>query len=253
LQVGEHSVAAGFGIMRGMNLGVDGAAILEHLRSVASLRQQRLADPALAVRTVAVKEFQDQRFRRTYSDLLAQPAYRPAAIFFLEELYGPHDFSARDAQFERIVPALVRLFPPEIVGTVRQLAELHALSERLDDIMARQFADAPLAPDMYRSAWQATGEPSARRQQIDLMLAVGRSLVRYTRNPLLRAALRVMRGPAELAGLSALQQFLERGFETFRSMPDAPRFLSIVAERESALVDWLFGKLPEDSPPIGWA
>jgi hypothetical protein len=241
-----------FGIMRGMNLGPDGTSILDHLRSVASLRQQRLADPALAVRTVAVKEFQDQRFRRTYSDLLAQPAYRPAAVFFLEELYGPHDFSARDSQFERIVPALVRLFPPEIVGTVRQLAELHALSERLDHAMARQFSEAPLSPDTYRTAWVATGDPPARQRQVELMLAVGRALVRYTRNPVLRAALRVMRGPAELAGLSALQQFLERGFDTFRGMPDAARFLEIVAQRESALIAWLFGGLSADSPPIGW-
>ena len=46
----------------------------------------------------------------------------------LDELYGPQDFSDRDAQFARVVPALVRLFPQELVETVAVLARLHALS-----------------------------------------------------------------------------------------------------------------------------
>jgi len=51
-----------------------------------------------------------------------RPRYGPAAHFFLEELYGPRDFADRDTQFARVVPALVRLFPREIVATVAILA-----------------------------------------------------------------------------------------------------------------------------------
>ena len=61
------------------------------------------------------------------------------------------------------------------------------------------------------------------------MLAVGSALDRYTRNPLLRASLRLMRGPAAAAGLGALQGFLERGFDTFREMRGAREFLDTVA------------------------
>lgn len=234
-------------------LGSDGQAILANLQAVAALRRARDDDPALAARTLSIKRFQHQRFRRSYADLLARPDLQAAATFFLDELYGPHDFSARDAQFERIVPALVRLFPPEIVGTVRQLSELHALSERLDHVMSGQFGDAlEVDATTYRKAWQATGEPGARRAQLDLMMAVGRGLVRYTRNPLLRAALRMMRSPAEIAGLGALQQFLERGFETFRRMPHPQEFLDTIARREAEIARWLFEEPPGRPEPPGF-
>lgn len=235
-----------------MILGPDGQSILANLQQVASLRREREIDAGLAAGTLAVKRFQHERFRLSYADLLARPDRRAAATFFLEELYGPHDFSARDAQFERIVPALVRLFPTEVVHTVRQLAELHALSERLDSAMAGRLRDATLDKDLYRGLWQQTGEPAARQRQIDLMLAVGRGLVRYTRNPVLRTALRMMRGPAELAGLAALQQFLERGFDTFRGMSDAQDFLQTIASREATIAAWLFAEHATEPGPPGF-
>lgn len=233
-----------------MTLGPDGQAILANLETVAALRQERERDAGLAARVLALKRYQHERFRRSYADLLARPDLRAAAGFFLDELYGPHDFSARDAQFGRIVPALVRLFPAEIVGTVRQLSELHALSERLDSAMVRPMTDTPLDVPTYRQLWQSTGEAASRQLQIDLMLAVGQGLVRYTRNPLLRTALRMMRGPAELAGLAALQQFLERGFDTFRGMRDPQGFLRTIAEREASIARWLFAEpVAEPAPP----
>lgn len=245
-------MGSGCGIIADVTLGPDGQAILANLSSVAALRREREIDPGLAARTTAIKRFQHDRFRRSYADLLARADLHAAATFFLEELYGPHDFSARDAQFGRIVPALVRLFPAEIVATVRQLSELHALSERLDTGMAARWGDDPMTVAVYRGLWQATGEPAARQSQIDLMLAVGRGLVRYTRNPVLRTALRMMRGPAELAGLAALQQFLERGFDTFRRMSDPEGFLATIAKRETEIAHWLFDQPRDRAVPPGF-
>ncbi|GAB4210250.1 MAG: hypothetical protein Fur0019_17970 [Tibeticola sp.] len=240
------------GIIVGMRAGSDGDVILGNLSAVAALRRVRASNAALSERSLAVKRYQHQRFQQTYADLLGRPEWRPAAVFFLDELYGPHDFSARDAQFERIVPALVRLFPPEIVGTVRQLSELHALSERLDDALAARWTgEAALDVRSYAQAWRAVGEPASRKRQIDLMLAVGRALIRYTRNPVLRTGLRLMRGPAELAGLSALQHFLETGFDTFRRLPDPEGFLGIIASREAKIAEWLFSENPVGEPPQG--
>ncbi|MBP7665962.1 MAG: hypothetical protein KA774_03870, partial [Burkholderiaceae bacterium] len=81
--------------------------ITEHLGTVARMRALRDADPDLAARVVALKAYQAARFARTYADLLAHPRYGAAARFFLDELYGPQEFSQRDAQFGRVVPALV--------------------------------------------------------------------------------------------------------------------------------------------------
>jgi len=215
-------------------------SILGFLEAVAHERSARAVSPTLLRRVQAVKVYQQRRFSHTYADLLATPRYGGAARFFLEELYGPGDFRQRDAQFARVVPALVRLFPHDVVETVNTLAQLHALSESLDSEMARHLVDDRVDADSYIAAWQQTGRTEQRDMQIELTLSVGRSLDELTRKPLLRHTLRMMRGPARAAGLAALQEFLERGFDTFLAMRGAKEFLALVSAREHLLMDTLF-------------
>lgn len=223
--------------------------LLKYLQSVAVERQARVEDPSLGLAANSVKQFQHERFRRTYSDLLSHPRYQAAAGFFLDELYGPHDFSERDAQFERIVPALVRMFPQDVVDTVRDLAELHAITEQMDSRMARCLAGAALHGRVYVDAWVTVGGRETRERQVELMMNIGSALDRYTRRHLLGQTLRLMRGPARLSGLGALQNFLEVGFDTFRGMHGAEEFLAIIAGRERALIDDLFA-VSECAPPL---
>ncbi len=223
-----------------------GQAILADLHTVQQQRQLRAQNTGLAACVQQLKAYQHARFAHTYADLLASSRYGPAARFFLEDLYGPGDFTQRDTQFARVVPALVRLFPADLVRTVATLAALHALSERLDTAMAATAAAGAgniWSPDSYQAAWRASCTPAEREQQIALTVEVGHSLDRYTRKPLLRQSLRLMRGPATAAGLGTLQTFLESGFDTFRAMGGADSFLSTIAQRERELAASLFGPL----------
>jgi hypothetical protein len=215
-------------------------AILDLLSEVDAQRARRAADPTLAARVQAVKHYQHQRFQHTYADLLAQPRYANATRFFLEELYGPEDFTRRDTQFKRVVPALVRLFPREVVLTVQTLGELHALSESLDTAVGEAVQGVQVDLAGYIEAWQQVGRHADRETQIVLTRRVGDALDGYIRNPLLRHSLRLMRGPARLAGLAELQTFLEAGFDTFRAMGGAKEFLDTVVQRERAVAAWLF-------------
>jgi hypothetical protein len=212
------------------------AAIIANLDTVARLRALLAADASLQARAHAIKRYQGVRFERTYADWLADAHAARACRFFLDEIYGPRDFSQRDAQFARVVPALTRLFPGEVIHTVTMLSELHALSETMDKTMATHVPEgATMDAPTYHRAWQATGQPDTRERQVRLMHDVGSSLVAYTRRPMMRTTLRVMRGPAAAAGLSALQHFLEEGFESFAALPDPKRFLGSVAQRERSL------------------
>jgi hypothetical protein len=217
--------------------------ILGQLRSVALERERRAADPELARFVAAVKTYQHRRFSHTYADLMAQPRYAAATRFFLDDLYGPADFSERDRQFARIVPAMGKVFPSEIVQTVRHLGALHALSEKLDSVMGATLATVVITGAAYTAAW-CTTSAADREQQINLMLRVGSDLDRYTRKPLLRQSLRLMRGPARAAGLGDLQRFLELGFDTFREMRGADDFLATIGQRERALAAALFAGTP---------
>lgn len=216
------------------------AKIIAHLKTVDGERARRADVTGLNAGVIALKAYQQRRFSHTYADLLQSPRYGAASRFFLNELYGPSDFTQRDAQFARVVPALVRLFPSEIVDTVATLAELHALSETLDTAMARQLDGKSIQAISYVRAWQATGRVDGRQAQISLTLDVAARLDRFTGRGLVRNSLRLMRGPARAAGLSELQQFLESGFDTFRKMNGAGDFVALVEVREHALASALF-------------
>jgi hypothetical protein len=216
------------------------ARILQSLAAVDEERRRRASTPALADQVAELKAYQQRRFARTHASLLAHPRYGRAANFFLNELYGPQDFTQRDAQFSRIVPALVRLFPADTVATVESLAAVHALSERLDTATAIHLDGEPPARASYVRAWQATGEPAARARQIELVMRIGEALDRHTRSFVLRASLKAMRGPARGAGMGALQTFLEGGFDAFGAMRGARDFLAAIETRETALARRLF-------------
>jgi hypothetical protein len=216
------------------------AAISAHLRVVDAERRRRSERPGLLARVTALKAFQQRRFANTYADLLASARYGAAARYFLAELYGPGDFTTRDTQFARVAPTMARLFPNEVAETIAILAELHALSETLDTDTALHLPDGPVAPLDYVRAWQGAGRAPEREHQIELTLRIAAQLDRITRLPMLRNALRLMRGPARAAGLADLQRSLETGFDVFRAMKGAQEFIALIDSRERALAAALF-------------
>jgi hypothetical protein len=229
------------------------ATILAHLQTLDAERRRRAADPTLTDKVVALKAFQQRRFALTYTDLLASERYRAAARFFLDELYGPSDFAARDAQFARVAPAIAQLFTDEIAAAVAALTELHALSEALDSAMALEIAAPSLTRATYIRTWQRVGRAEDRQRQIALTLDVAGRIDRCTRQPLLRNSIRLMRGPALAIGLSELHELLERSFDTFCALQGADAFIGLVASRERALSAALFATDPRKRGGAGAA
>lgn len=207
------------------------------LEAVQRERLARAADPRLALRVAAVKEWQRARFGEAYADFQRDSRYSAAIRFFLEDLYGPVDFTARDRDFARVVPTLVRLFPTDVVRVVRSLGELHALSEAFDTAMGSCVGPAVLGERDYAKAWKTVGRYEDRLRQLELTLGVGGALDRLTASRTLRHTLRLMRAPARAAGLAALQVFLERGFDAFRAMHGAKDFLGAVRARETDFIE----------------
>ena len=204
------------------------------------------ANPALGAAVGAVKRVQSRRFAGSYADLMAGGPYAAAARFFLEELYSDKDYAERDAQFARIAGAIERLFPEQVAATAVALAELHALTEELDQAMALAWlaqADDLSDAQRYTAAWREVGRRPEREGQLVVVLGIGRQMARLTRTAGLRVMLKMMRAPAAAAGLKALQRFLECGFDTFAAMArrgGAEDFLGIIQVRESALMALLF-------------
>ena len=95
---------------------------------------------------------------------------------------------------------------------------------------------ARLGPDFderdYVAAYRETATRAAREQQLRQVESVGNGLCRLVRIPLLGGTLAMMRGPARLAKLGDLQNFLERGFNAFKAMPRPQQFVATIVARE---------------------
>lgn len=218
-----------------------GGTIRDHLEQLKRLRGEGAeAHPRLE----ELKAFQAARLARSYTDVAAQSRYRLATGFFLGDLYGPKDFSRRDASMLRILPLMVRTLPATAVETATLAIELEALSESLDHSVAAALEPGPIDEERYARAYRSASTPAERERQIDLIVAVGERLDALVKKPMLLGTLRLMRTPAKLAGLSDLQDFLERGFESFRAMHGADDFLALIRERESAILSRLFSGAP---------
>ena len=85
--------------------------IRDSLAKVEAFRHAGRASPLLEASVVRVKNLQSLRFRGTYADLAKNEQFAPATNFFLDKLYGEHDFASRDAQFCKVAGALERVLP----------------------------------------------------------------------------------------------------------------------------------------------
>jgi hypothetical protein len=239
----------------------DRRTLQEHIRRslvrLTALRAASAASPARAAQRTALRAWQSERLAATHADLLRDPRYGAAAQFFLSDLYGPADTGARDEQMARAVPKLVPFLP---IGALQALAlavELDALTEDLDgrliDALAQSAYDpAPVALDIqtYAAAYRASNRRDERQRQVALVDSIGALLDRVSHRPMVSLALELSRQPARLAGLAAVQDFLERGLAAFRQLQDAQAFLRIIRERESAIMERL---LAGESAPFDLA
>jgi hypothetical protein len=223
--------------------------IRQAVAEVEALRRESRDRPDIGSAVLRIKRLQARRFEGTYADLLASGPYAAAARFFLQELYSDRDYAERDAQFARIAGAVEKLFPRDVADTASGLAQLHALTESLDHAIAHALdpreGDEAIG---YVRAWRAVGRRADRQRQLETVVGIGAELARLTRLPGLRLMLKMMRAPASAAGLSALQGFLESGFDTFAAVARQPggadRFLTTIREREGRLMDMMFDAEP---------
>jgi len=211
----------------------------QHLERLRSLRGDGLAE-----RVTALKEWQTGRLMRTYADLSANPRYRDATGFFVKDLYGPKDFSRRDASLLKIVPVMTRVLPAKAVEAAALSVEVEALSEELDHRLAAVLSAGEITEESYARAYRESATPAERGRQIQLIVDVGHRLDTLVHWPFVQQTLKLMRSPAKLAGMSDLQDFLERGFNAFKAMGSAEEFLATIEARERRILNRLFSGEP---------
>ena len=197
-----------------------------------------------------LQSWQAQRLQASFGGFLGDPVRRPAAQFFLTDLYGEHDFSQRDADIARVIPMMQKLLPVALLKTVADGIELavltHALDLRMVDALQalggrRRSIDA----DLYARAYRMVGRRRLRARQIALIDEVGRGLWSALRMHGVGALLKISRMPARAMGFGELQGFLERGFDAFGKLGDAEPFLADIRDNETRVMERLFAGDPD--------
>jgi hypothetical protein len=220
------------------------AALTAFIAEARDLRMAAMADPSRRRRRLVLREWQVARLARTHADLLGSERYGEAATFFLSDLYSAKDCGERDAELERILPLMTSMLPVSGLRALLLAIEVDALSERFDRAMVGVLGTQLDAPDMdeaaYANAYRKVGDQPGREMQIRLINDTGEALDAFAQKPFVRMALKMMHGPAKMAGLGELQAFLERGFDAFRTMRDAGEFLELIVSREREFSAALF-------------
>ncbi len=222
--------------------------MLERLKQLQQLRgaeaRNEAASRGFHQRVMAVKRWQQVRLRRSYADLAANDRFAAAVAFFLDELYGTKDSAIRDRDLIRMYPTMQRLLPAFAFKVVESALELDVLAEEFDQAVAAALGKATLTEASYLAAFHQVGRRADRLHQVELMRAVGEGLDKVVKKPMIYTALKMLHGPAKLAGLGEMQQFLEAGFTAFRKMQGADEFLRVIAERETLLINRIFDQHP---------
>lgn len=218
------------------------ARFLKHLERARELRRQVVSGDGLTPAQEALSRWQTRRLADTYADFSAQPRFRPAIDFFLNDLYGTHDFTQRDSDIERVYPIMVKVLSENAMHSLSLAVELHALSQQLDSEMIRVLEhemgidlgepDVRLTKARYAEAYRRCENEDARARQIELIHETGHLLEEVVRHPVIYVTAKLARTPARAAGFGELQDFIERGLSAFRRMKSATPFLNAIRHRE---------------------
>lgn len=191
----------------------------------------------------ALQAFQSNRLRRDYADLAAQPQYQAVGEFFFDEMYGPRDFSERNASARRFHQFL-HIVPGVHLADVEQAIELLDLTDHLDEDLTRRMLDQSLPLDFdepaYERIYRQADNYDQRLRQLHLVRDTLLNVYRLSQLPLLGLGLKQSRLLSRLAGFEGLHRFLMNGYAALHNVADVRGFADTIFDRELQRLDRIF-------------
>jgi hypothetical protein len=203
-------------------------------------------DPHLAL----LRVWQAERLARTYADLLEQPRYGPACLFFLEDIYAARDFSQRDHDLQTMYDFMRRFVPDAISRPAALTIKLHGMTEALDrkllDVLVNQLGMTDsITVEQYAEAYRRCDNYRERVEQIDAIIDICEHIDGIVRNPVTGPALSIAKRPLRAAGYGEVVDFLERGYDSFKRMHGSRYFRRTLQEREMGILDRFYANDPD--------
>ncbi len=228
-------------------MAINADQIIQHIYTVNARR-----DLALKMNRLdsiqALQEWQCRRLLITHQDLNSQPQFADAMRFFVDELYGPKDFSQRDKDLTRVIPKLAAVLPEKALRALDDALRLNALSFNLDSAMVEvllsilgtdRLQTSAITADLYAQAYRHVERQTDRAEQIAIVEQLGIQLADVVHVRGINLLIKMARKPAEIAGVLTLHEFLAEGFAAFKQLGDVRLFLDPIISRETAIMQAL--------------
>lgn len=223
--------------------------IVLHLKTTEKL-QEIIAQENLTNSIRALQTWQTNRLLMTHDDLWQSKRFKPAMQFFVDELYGPKDFSQRDLELARVVPKMAKVLPNKGLVSLEAALRLNSLSLELDIALIQKLAAKEINRTSYFDCYRQSGQESKREEQIQLLESLGLDLAQVVKISGISAILMLSRKPAKVAGVKSLHEFLEKGFKSFKKLGNVNDFLDPIITRERALMLSLFAAKDQSVNPL---
>jgi len=207
----------------------------DQIRRSNELHIEYLDDPPLRKNYERFANWQLEHLLPFFADLYEQPGYAEAIDFTMNDLAGV-GISRRDRDLERAAPAITRMLPLGALQTIASAAEMNARVLKSNiaicrALLVRNELPALITETNYCIACRKASSLEELVELVHLITGLGRTLKSLVNIPMIGMTLRLMRAPAHAAGFGALQGFLERGYSTFKQIPDIDLFLSEIENR----------------------
>jgi hypothetical protein len=212
--------------------------IIRHLHGISTM--QEIAEKAGLMPSIrAVQAWQCKRLLVSHQDMYQQKRFKPAVEFFINELYGPNDFSQRDQDIARIVPKMSKFLPEKALQSLASALYLNTLSFELDFDLAKQLVNTEINRDTYAKAYISCDNIANRQKQIDYIRTLGNDLAEVVKMKGISSLLFISRKPAKMAGVLALHEFLDKGFKSFKNLGNVEDFIIPVVNKEHQIMQQL--------------
>lgn len=222
--------------------------IISHLQHAEELHH-KTQSLGLVNELRVLQNWQTKRLLITHQDFWESKRFRPAMEFFIDELYGPKDFSQRDQEIARVVPKMAKLLPKQALQSLEAALRLNSLSHDMDLKLAENLAGLPINRTNYADAYRKCDNRAQREQQIELLQGLGADLADVVKIKGISTLLMLSRKPARVAGVESLHSFLERGYKAFKQLGNVDDFIQPIVSRERQIMEGLLDEHKQNPLP----
>lgn len=202
-------------------------------------------DSTLKQRLHEAQAWLKQRIQATHQALFDTPENQLMAKYFINRLYGGHEFDDLAKQIERLLKyahKAEKILPENAIKTGMKSVGLAVLAMQLDEQVAAQLlhdypATQQIDDEMMRLTLIKLDQEHARYQQLALLDELGTALDKYMRSFIMHTAFKMCKGTASKYHFELMYDFIGEGFIAMKPMKSATLFIQSFTTHERQIVE----------------